>query len=148
MDWYFTVTTLVRGTRQAIRDAIQAHTGKTPIPAPPPPKVVAYGSVPLSQSAVLTQQLGALASHAGISARVPLHMEEYGQQYALVLHLPVWACLEPLCTGQGACLHFSDPCACPSVCMTMFAGSFGEASPTLCDSTTAIASVAFLGNQR
>ncbi len=108
------------GVRQAISDAITKHTGVKPIDPPPPPKVVAYGEVPLGETALLTQQLGVLASGDGIHSPVPLVMEEYGQQYAphppsSILH----SCCNALWKAQAA---FSDIltkliCNWPSVLM-------------------------------
>eukprot|EP00884_Botryococcus_braunii_P002883 jgi/Botrbrau1/12596/Bobra.0169s0124.1 len=71
---------------QAIRDAITAHTGVTPIDPPPPPRVVAYGDLLLGEAALLTQQLEVLASRDGIHSPAPLVMEEYGQQGGMIMY--------------------------------------------------------------
>jgi beta-galactosidase len=68
------------GHAQAIRDAIEAQTGvKAPTP-PPRPRIVAYGTVNLTQQATLFSQLDVLAPGTGAYADAPLPMEEYGQR--------------------------------------------------------------------
>lgn len=74
---------VLRGTPQMIRAAIQEHTGVEPPPRQPAPCVAAYGTVNLTQTALLMDNIEALAGSAAMDVDVPDIMEEYGQRCGL-----------------------------------------------------------------
>jgi hypothetical protein len=68
------------GCLQMIRAAIQEHTGVEPPPRQPPPRIAAYGTVNLTQSAPLLANVQRLAGGMAVNAECPDIMEEYGQR--------------------------------------------------------------------
>ncbi len=76
------LTSPLRARAQLLRAAIAEHTGRDPPALPPPPRLAAYGAVPLRQRAPLLSQLPAWFPGGGLPSDTPLVMEEYGQQCA------------------------------------------------------------------
>jgi len=70
--------------RQLIRASLLNHTGNALLPTPPRPTIWPYGTVTLTQQASLLSQLPQLVPGDGTLSNLPLPMEEYGQQCALL----------------------------------------------------------------